>query len=87
MHRQKVRLKYKLLTPLTITPWPFNLIDKPEVLVRSPWYRLSDACFILFQGTITDGNILILPKPLASSKNQAEIQASRRQQLLRGRLI
>ncbi len=37
---------------------------------------MSDARFILFQGTITDGDFLILPKPLASSENQAEIHAS-----------
>ena len=37
---------------------------------------MSDARFILFQGTITGGDFLILPKPLASSENQAEIQAS-----------
>ena len=36
---------------------------------------MSDARFILFQGTITGGDFLILPKPLASSENQAEIQA------------
>ncbi len=50
--------------------------QKPKQQKRSPWSRISDAPFIYYQGTKTNGVIAILPNHLALLENWGEKVAS-----------